>query len=165
MLYNQDQIKSFLPHRNPFLFVDEVYEIKLSDDAEKLAAKDRKVTDLIGGIVIAKSKVYKTHPIFQGHFPGNPILPGVVQVETIAQASSFLFTKLKTEPIGSYAVDVALLGIEKARFKIVIQPDSELRIETKMIRMRNWLVVFEGSLFQGDQLCSYCEFMARIDFK
>ncbi len=164
MIYNQEQIKQYLPHRDPFLFVNKILDINLPEKSKLLKPSQRTVKDLIGGKVVSLNSVLKSHPIFAGHFPNKPILPGVVQVEMIAQTASFLFTALREEKIGNYAIDVALLGIEKARFKHIIQPDAELRAETSMLRMRNWLVVFEGSLFMGDQLCSQCEFMARIDF-
>ncbi len=165
MIYNQEQVKLFLPHRDPFLFVTKILEINLPKATELLKPKERQVKDLIGGSVVGLNSISKSHPIFAGHFPGNPIFPGVVQVEMIAQTSSFLFTTLREQKIGEYGIDVVLLGIEKARFKHLIQPDAELRVETKMIKMRSWLIVFEGRLFLNDQLCSECEFMAKIDFK
>lgn len=165
MIYNEEQVKLYLPHKDPFLFVSKVLEINLPEATKALKPSERQVKDLLGGSVVALNTIKKSHPIFAGHFPGKPIFPGVIQVEMIAQTSSFLFTCLKEEKIGEYGIDVVLLGIEKARFKHLVQPDAELRVETKMIKMRNWLMVFEGSLFLGDQLCSQCEFMARINFK
>jgi len=165
VIYNQEQVKLFLPHRDPFLFVTKVLEINLPAACQKLKPHERQVKDLLGGKVVASNSISQHHPIFAGHFPGNPVFPGVVQVEMIAQTSSFLFTCLKEDKLGEYGIDVVLLGIEKARFKHVIRPDAELKVETTMIKMKNWLIVFEGSLFLGDQLCSQCEFMARIDFK
>jgi 3-hydroxyacyl-[acyl-carrier-protein] dehydratase len=165
MIYDQEQIKSYLPHRDPFLFVNKILEINLPDTCKKrLKPEERQVKDLIGGKVVSQNSVLRSHPIFAGHFPNKPILPGVIQVEMIAQTSSFLFTALKSARLGSYGVDVALLGIEKTRFKHLIQPDVELRVETTMLNVRKWLVVFEGSIYMNDQLCSQSEFMARIDF-
>ncbi len=164
MKYNLEQIKSYLPHRDPFLFVNKILEINLPDAAKVLKPSHRTVKDLIGGSVISLNTILKSHPIFEGHFPNKPVLPGVIQVEMVAQSASFLFTELKEEKLGAYSIDVALLGIERARFKHLIQPDAELRVETKMLKMRNWLVVFDGSIYLNDQLCSQCEFMARIDF-
>lgn len=164
MIYNQEQVKLFLPHRDPFLFVNKIMEINLPEPAKLLKPSQRTVKDLIGGKVVSLNTILKSHPIFAGHFPNKPILPGVVQVEMIAQTSSFLFTTLKDAEVGQYAIDVALLGIEKTRFKHIIQPDAELRVEATMIRMRKWLMVFEGSIYMNDQLCSQSEFMARIDF-
>lgn len=165
MIFNQEQIKLYLPHRDPFLFVNKVLEIHLPNDVSSRKPSQRQSKDLIGGTVICEASILKSHPIFAGHFPLNPVLPGVIQVEMVAQASSFLFTSLKEEEVGQYAIDVALLGIEKTRFKHVIKPDVVLKLEAKLIRMRNWLMVFEGNIFDKDVLCCQTEFMAKIDFK
>jgi 3-hydroxyacyl-[acyl-carrier-protein] dehydratase len=90
MLFDQEAVKEFLPHRDPFLFVDQVNDIKLK---EGVGEENLTVKEVQGASVLATFFTREDHPIFAGHFPGNPILPGVVQVEMMAQASSFALTK------------------------------------------------------------------------
>jgi len=89
MKLNYKDVITLLPHRDPFLFIDSVESISApKEEIIPGAGIDLKKT--IGMEIIAHYRTKADHPIFAGHFPGNPILPGVVQVEMMAQATSFV---------------------------------------------------------------------------
>jgi len=164
MRYSQEDVLKYLPHRDPFLFVQEITAINLPEATVKKKHQDRVMEDLLGGTVYGLTKVNPAHPILAGHFPGHPIFPGVLQIEMVAQVSSFLFSELKSTPLGTYKIDVALLGVDKARFKRAILPGMELKVEATMRKCREWIFFFEGAIFNQDKKCSECEFMASLKF-
>ena len=92
MLMDKKQVVEFLPHRDPFLFIDSVSEVDTSGCESQTEFKEAK--DLVGAKVTAQFEIKDELEILKGHFPGNPILPGVVQVEMMAQASAFLSVPL-----------------------------------------------------------------------
>lgn len=170
MLFNQEQVMQYLPHRSPFLYIDKIDSINVEEtafyQAHPQAKKFLLPTDLIGGTVQASYFIPADLPIFAGHFPGHPIFPGVLQVETMAQGSAFLFTKMKEDQtIGSYSIDVALLGIDRARFKKPIYPEMQLVIKSKLIKCRQMIMLFAATLEVEQEVYSQCEFMASIKFK
>lgn len=164
MIINHERVKLFLPHRDPFLFVDHILSIEIPEEAKKLKVSERKKEDLLSGKVHGVAKISSGHPIFLGHFPGNPILPGVIQIEMMAQVACFLFSSLREDELGSYKLDVALLGIEKARFRNAVGADCILDIKTTFVKSRNWLLKFCGEVYHEHEKCSECEFMAKLSF-
>lgn len=165
MIINHEQVKLFLPHRHPFLFVDHIKQINISENAKQKKACDRVVADLANGSVEGVAKISLDHPIFQGHFPGNPILPGVIQIELMAQVGCFLFSKLRDDPLGSYELNVALTGVDRARFRNAISADVLLDVKTTFVKHRDWLLIFRGEIFKGKEKCSDCEFMAKLSIR
>ena len=121
--YGIDRIQQLLPHRYPFLLVDRVLE----------AAED-------GRHLVAIRNVTANEPFFQGHFPGNPIMPGVLHVEAIAQACGLMCLSATTEDAtgGVKNYDTILASIENAKFRRMIVPGDQMRIETTLLqRSRN----------------------------
>lgn len=160
MLFTKEMVKSWLPHRDPFLFVDSVQSIT-REGLPVDGILDSK--ELAGLEVIANFYANPDHSIFKGHFPGNPILPGVVQVEMMAQASSFCMTKMFEDPMGN-KLDVALVSISNAKFRKSIFPDMDLTIKTVCKKLRGPMVTQDCQLFNGDQLMSEASIMASVKF-
>lgn len=104
------RIRSILPHRYPFLMVDRVLEYRLGES------------------LVAIKNVTINEPFFQGHFPGRPVFPGVLILEALAQASALLASH--SEPAQTRGEIILLFaGIDKARFKRLVEPGDQLRLE------------------------------------
>ena len=129
-----NQIQAILPHRYPFLLIDRVVEVK---------RKQR---------IVAIKNVSVNEPFFAGHFPGYPIVPGVLIVEAIAQAGGAL---LLTEVAGRDGKLMFFTGIERARFRRPVVPGDQLRIEVEVLAWRTTAVRMGGKAYVGDKLA--CE--------
>lgn len=160
MLLNTEQVMKILPHRDPFLFIDSVESVSIpGQEIEK--GKTYDIKELQNVEVVAHYKTKKDHNIFAGHFPDYPILPGVVQVEMMAQATSFIVLLLNEDPF-SMKMDVALLGINEARFRKPIFPDMELKIVTKTLKVRGPMITSECKLYHNDVLMSEATVLASL---
>ncbi len=159
MKLDKAKVLEFLPHRDPFLFVDTVSEISLSADIEKKEIYDMK--DMVDSRVTAHYTTKVDHPIFEGHFPGNPILPGVVQIEMIAQVCSFGFLKMYPDAFDRQ-IDMALLGVSEAKFRKPVTPGMELVIKTRCLKIRGGFLTSEGVITAGDELVAQASIMASI---
>lgn len=162
MLMNKQKVMEFLPHREPFLFVDTVVEIVLTEELEnKIGAFSP--TELIGTKSICTFKVDNTVKVLEGHFPGNPILPGVVQVEMMAQAASFVATKcIEGDNFNDYKIEVALLSVDNARFRRPVIPPMDLVISSTLVKVRGPIQMYECEVYCGKDLISQCYIMASL---
>ncbi len=129
-----NQIQRILPHRYPFLLIDRVIE---------LVRKQR---------IVALKNVTINEPFFAGHFPGYPIMPGVLIVEAMAQAGGALLLTDVPDRDGKLMV---FTGIERARFRRPVLPGDTLRIEVGVLAWRQNAVRMEGKASVGEKLC--CE--------
>ena len=125
------QIRRILPHRFPFLLIDRVIS---------LTRKQK---------IVALKNVSANEPHFAGHFPGFPIMPGVLIVEAIAQAGGAL---LLTEVPDRDNKLMVFTGIERARFRKPVVPGDQLRIEVEVLAWRTTAVRMQGMVYVGDKL-------------
>ena len=131
-IYDAKDILNILPHRHPFLLVDRIVE-----------CNDK---DWIVGI----KAVAANEPCFQGHFPGMPVFPGVLQLEAMAQTAGILLNKL----LGSEGKVSFYLGVDKAKFRRMVVPGDQLRIEIKLLKMRLGMARVAGkALVEGEVAC------------
>lgn len=137
------EIMDIIPHRNPFLFVDKV-EV---DDTGMKGTGYKNVTI--------------NEYFFQGHFPGAPVMPGVIIVETMAQVGSVIL--LSREDFKGKIPYFA--GINKFRFKKVVRPGDTLRMEVEITRLRGAIGIGQGKAFVGDEVAAEGEFMFSIGDK
>ena len=117
------QIQELLPHRYPFLLVDKVIECE---------PKER---------LLALKNVTFNEPFFQGHFPGNPVFPGVLMLEALAQATALL-TSQSDDKYGPGSI-YYLAGIDKARFKKQVGPGDQLMLEAVVVKARRNIWTFD----------------------
>ncbi len=127
-------IQRILPHRYPFLLIDRVLD---------MTRKQR---------IVALKNVTVNEPFFQGHFPGFPIMPGVLIIESMAQAGGALLLTEVPDRDGKLMV---FTGIERAKFRKPVVPGDQLRIEVEVVNWRTTAVKMEGKAYVGDKLA--CE--------
>lgn len=132
------EIMKYLPHRYPFLLLDKVVECKRGD------------------AISAIKNVTMNEAFFQGHFPDTPVFPGVLILEALAQASGVL---VLSDPDMRPSQESLFLfvGIERARFKRPVVPGDQLRLESKLIRMKRNYGVFETSAYVEGELAASAE--------
>jgi beta-hydroxyacyl-ACP dehydratase FabZ len=122
--FNITEILSFLPHRYPFILVDRI--ITLTPDQEIQGLKNVTINE----------------PFFQGHFPQEPIMPGVLILESMAQTGGILaLASLPTECRGA---PIYMMGMDKVRFRKPVVPGDQLMIEVKLIRKRKTTYKMSG---------------------
>jgi 3-hydroxyacyl-[acyl-carrier-protein] dehydratase len=135
------EILEHLPHRYPFLLVDRVLEI---DPGER---------------ILALKNVTMNEPFFPGHFPGHPIMPGVMIIEALAQAAAILTFK-STEKLDGRLV--YFVGIDEARFKIPVVPGDQLLLEARHIRTIRGIGKFSAQARVGDRMAAEAVLMCAV---
>lgn len=136
-----NRILNLIPHRYPFLLVDRVLDYKAFD------------------YLIATKNVTINEPFFNGHFPGNPIMPGVLMLEALAQASAIL-SNLSRTPQEGFEFLYFFAGIDNAKFKQVVTPGDQLRLEVKLMGRKRDFWRMHGEVFVGDKLACSADLMS-----
>lgn len=132
-------IQNLLPHRYPFLMVDRITE--LEPNAKAVGIKNVTVNE----------------PFFQGHFPGNPIMPGVLIVEAMAQIAGVL-----AFGSGVQGNAVFFMSIEKAKFRKPVVPGDQLKMEIKVLQQRGNVWKFSGTAKVDEKVVSEADFTAMV---
>ena len=134
-------IEAILPHRAPFLMIDHV----------ELLDGDR---------IVARKTVAADEPFFRGHFPGHPIMPGVLIIEALAQAGAVLAARHSSfDPARQIMV---LMAIDKAKFRKPVLPSDILKLEVVPLRKGTAVWKMRGEAKVGDSLVAEAEFLAGI---
>ncbi len=139
-MINNVDIQSIIPHRYPFLLVDKIVEIEYGKKA------------------VGIKNVTANEPFFQGHFPGNPIMPGVLIVEAMAQLGAVSILGME-ENKGKLAV---FTGIDKMRFRKQVVPGDTLYMEVEMIAMKRGIGKAKASAYVDEKLAASGELMFAI---
>jgi 3-hydroxyacyl-[acyl-carrier-protein] dehydratase len=135
------EILKLLPHRYPFILIDRVL--------------DYKPFDYLTGI----KNVTINEPFFQGHFPGNPIMPGVLMIEALAQASAILSNVSRTIKPG-YDYLHYFAGIDNVKFKHVVRPGDQLRLEVKFAGQKRDFWKMHGEVYVEDKCVCLADLMS-----
>lgn len=139
--YDVNEIMDLIPHRQPFLFVDRV---QVMDEPNK---------------GVGYKLVTINEPFFQGHFPGNPVMPGVIIIETMAQVGAVIL--LSRDDFRGKTPYFA--GINKFRFKRKVTPGDVLRMEVEITKLRGSIGIGQGTAYVGDEVAAEGEFLFAID--
>lgn len=131
-----EDILELLPHRYPFMLVDRIIE--------HLPEENR---------IVGLKNLTFNETFFQGHFPGNPVMPGVLQLEAMAQVAGVMLN-LRAGNKGKIAY---FMSINNAKFRRVVKPGDQLRIEIEGIRLRSRMAVVKGCAYVGEELASEAE--------
>lgn len=149
-MLNIQDIQKRIPHRFPFLLVDRVLSFEYGEDPK--AFKGRKV--------VARKNVTMNEPYFTGHFPDNPVMPGVLQVEAMAQAGA-----LACAPEESESIDVLIAKINGAKFKRPVTPGDVLEIHAEITAEKRGILTVTCEMHCDGQMVSQVEVMAKVIVK
>lgn len=145
MIWDQDKIKSVVPHREPFLFLDEVIELEGTHK------------------IVALKHIEGHEDYFKGHFPGNPIMPGVLVIEAMAQASVILFSL--DRPHIAEKHPHYYLGNVKAEFLAPVRPGDRLIIESSKVKFLDNAAIADTQARVNDKIVAKAKLVFSIQEK
>ncbi len=141
MEISNEEIQQILPHRYPFLLLDRVLDLTLNEK------------------VVGLKNVTVNEPFFQGHFPGKPIMPGVLIIEAMAQAGGILAYKSTPELMGKL---IYFLAMDKVKFRKPVVPGDQLILELSVLRQGHRVWKMQGKGFVRENLVAEAELTAAI---
>ena len=139
-LLSAREIQDIIPHRYPFLLVDRIVELEAGKRA------------------VGIKNVSINEPFFQGHFPGYPVMPGVLIMEAMAQVGAIALLKLP-ENAGKLGV---FAGIDKARFRQQVRPGDQLRLEVEILDCKSSIGKAQGRALVGDKVVAEGEILFAL---
>ncbi len=142
-IYNIDEIMKMLPHRYPFLLVDRL-EVEVPGE-KGIGLKNLTMNELF----------------FQGHFPGNPIMPGVLQVEAMAQTAGCVVMSAM-EDFAEKKRSVLFMAVDNVKFRKPVRPGDQLKMHVEKVKMHRNIFVFHGVSKVDDQVVSEADLTAMI---
>jgi beta-hydroxyacyl-ACP dehydratase FabZ len=137
-----EEIQRVLPHRYPFLLIDRILTLEA------------------GKRIVGLKNITINEPFFQGHFPGRPIMPGVLIIEAMAQVGGILALLSTPENLGNPAI--FLMGLDKVRFRKPVVPGDQLRLELTTLRRGKKFWKMQGQAFVDQTLVTEAELMAAV---
>jgi 3-hydroxyacyl-[acyl-carrier-protein] dehydratase len=140
--YDIEKIMEVLPHRYPFLLVDRVVSL-VPDDK-----------------IVALKNVTINEPFFQGHFPGKPVMPGVLIIEAMAQVGGIL--AYETGPAEKRNRLIYFMGMDKVRFRKMVVPGDQILFEARILKFRSKVAKMSGTATVDGQLVAEAELMASF---
>jgi 3-hydroxyacyl-[acyl-carrier-protein] dehydratase len=140
--YDIAQVLNALPHRYPLLLVDKVVDLRVDEEIHAVKA-------------VSFNEQY-----FQGHFPGRPIMPGVLQIEALAQAAAIL--AIETLDLAGSGKLVYFMSIDGVKFRKPVEPGVLLRLEVEFVQKRSRVCKFAGKAMLDGEVATECEFTAMI---
>ncbi len=145
MIMDVVEIQEIIPHRYPFLLVDRITEVVKNES------------------LIGYKNVSISEPVFQGHFPGHPIYPGVMILEGMAQAGGILaFQSMEMSKEEAAQKVVYFMSIDKAKFRAPVKPGDKLEYHISVIKNKGAIWVLKGEAFVDGKLVSEAELKAMI---
>jgi UDP-3-O-[3-hydroxymyristoyl] N-acetylglucosamine deacetylase/3-hydroxyacyl-[acyl-carrier-protein] dehydratase len=140
-VYTVEDILQVLPHRYPFLLVDRILEIEE------------------GKRIVGLKNVTINEPFFQGHFPGHPIMPGVLIIEAMAQVGGMLLMRTIEDPSTKV---VYFLSLDNVKFRRPVKPGDQLRLELEVLQMRGTMCKMRGTAYVDGQVVTEAEMAAMV---
>ena len=136
------EVLARIPHRFPFLLVDRCEEYKQNES------------------IVGIKCVTVNEPFFQGHFPGYPVMPGVLLIEAMAQTGAVLMSKSLEVDVGGKAI--FFMSADNCRFRAPVRPGDVVRMPVRVVRHRGDVFKFAGKAMVGDKVAAECEFAAMV---
>ncbi len=157
---NIEQIRDFLPHRQPFLLVDRVLRISPKGALNSLEGTE----DKVGTEVVALKNVSFGDPVFAGHFPQFSIFPGVMTIEAMAQTAGFSAYPYAIQNLEQFrkGFQLILVGVDEVRFRKPIVPGDSLILEATLTRVRKTLWQFDCRARVQDAIVAQAKILANL---